>query len=182
MSQGLGWVLGAALVAGGVAVAYWWPATPRPAEAKKGDSTLPELKDSLFNGQGKTDFATGGEQKDDAKPVKLDSERALKYLKQLCDIGPRISASEGMKKQQELIEKHFQDAVQLLEARLGAGAPRRYPELLRKVIEASLSGGLRAARMTELLDKYERPATHVYSDALRAEPKPLNGKTLTLEK
>ena len=33
----------------------------------------------------------------------------MKYLKQLCDIGPRISGSEGMKKQQELIEKHFKD-------------------------------------------------------------------------
>jgi glutaminyl-peptide cyclotransferase len=41
--------------------------------------------------------------------VKFDQERALKYLKQLCDIGPRISGSEGMKKQQELIEKHFKD-------------------------------------------------------------------------
>jgi hypothetical protein len=41
--------------------------------------------------------------------VKFDSERALKYLKQLCDIGPRISGSDGMKKQQELLEKHFKD-------------------------------------------------------------------------
>jgi hypothetical protein len=58
-----------------------------------------------------TEFATanGGEGKDEPAPVKFDSERALKYLKQLCDIGPRISASEGMKKQQELIEKHFKD-------------------------------------------------------------------------
>ena len=39
--------------------------------------------------------------------VKFDSDRALKYLKQLCDIGPRVSGTPGMKKQQELIEKHF---------------------------------------------------------------------------
>jgi hypothetical protein len=58
-----------------------------------------------------TEFATGGNarDKDEAAPVKFDSDRALKYLKQLCDIGPRISGSEGMKKQQELIEKHFKD-------------------------------------------------------------------------
>jgi Zn-dependent M28 family amino/carboxypeptidase len=31
----------------------------------------------------------------------------MKYLKQLCDLGPRVSGSDGMKKQQELIEKHF---------------------------------------------------------------------------
>ena len=57
----------------------------------------------------KTDFATGADAKDEPKPVKFDTERAMKYLKQLCDIGPRISASEGMKKQQEMIEKHFKD-------------------------------------------------------------------------
>jgi glutaminyl-peptide cyclotransferase len=41
--------------------------------------------------------------------LKFDPERALKYLKQVCDIGPRMSGTEGMKKQQELIEKHFKD-------------------------------------------------------------------------
>jgi hypothetical protein len=53
-----------------------------------------------------TEFATGEK---DAKvaEVKFDPERALKYLKQLCDIGPRISGTDGMKKQQELIEAHF---------------------------------------------------------------------------
>lgn len=39
--------------------------------------------------------------------VKFDPERAMNYLKRLCDIGPRVSGTEGMKKQQELIEKHF---------------------------------------------------------------------------
>src|SRR4051812_2040654 len=44
-----------------------------------------------------------------AADVKFDAERSLKYLKQLCDIGPRISGSEGMKKQQEILRKHFKD-------------------------------------------------------------------------
>ncbi len=39
----------------------------------------------------------------------VDGDRAMKYLKQLCDLGPRISGSEGMKKQQELLTKHFTD-------------------------------------------------------------------------
>jgi hypothetical protein len=39
----------------------------------------------------------------------FDSERAMGYLKELCKIGPRISGSEGMKKQQELLKKHFED-------------------------------------------------------------------------
>ena len=40
-------------------------------------------------------------------PVAFDAERALGYLKNLCKIGPRISGTAGMKKQQELLEKHF---------------------------------------------------------------------------
>lgn len=37
----------------------------------------------------------------------FDGKRAMGYLEELCKIGPRISGTEGMKKQQELIEKHF---------------------------------------------------------------------------
>jgi hypothetical protein len=39
----------------------------------------------------------------------FDAKRAMGYLEAICKIGPRISGSEGMKKQQELIEKHFKD-------------------------------------------------------------------------
>jgi len=48
----------------------------------------------------------------DPTPVadeKFDGERCLKYLKQICDIGPRVSGSEGMTKQIELLTKHFED-------------------------------------------------------------------------
>src|SRR5258708_312550 len=38
-----------------------------------------------------------------AAPIKFDGERAMKYLKQICDIGPRISNTEGMRKQQAII-------------------------------------------------------------------------------
>lgn len=38
----------------------------------------------------------------------FDGERALGYLKEVCNLGPRQSASEGMKKQQELLKKHFE--------------------------------------------------------------------------
>ncbi len=44
-----------------------------------------------------------------AKPVAFDAKRALGYLEALCKIGPRISGSEGMKKQQQMLEKHFKD-------------------------------------------------------------------------
>jgi hypothetical protein len=40
-------------------------------------------------------------------PVPFDAKRAMGYLDAVCKIGPRISGTEGMKKQQELLEKHF---------------------------------------------------------------------------
>ena len=40
-------------------------------------------------------------------PVPFDAKRALGYLEAVCKIGPRISGSEGMKKQQDLLDKHF---------------------------------------------------------------------------
>jgi hypothetical protein len=42
-------------------------------------------------------------------PVPFDGKRALGYLEALCKIGPRISGTDGMKKQQEMLEKHFKD-------------------------------------------------------------------------
>jgi len=103
MSQGIGWALGAALIVGGVAVTYLWPSSAGGPDPEK--PVLPIVADQPK----KTDFATGGDSKDAPKAVPFDGDRALKYLKQLCDIGPRISESEGMKKQQALIEKHFKD-------------------------------------------------------------------------
>src|SRR5262245_7801583 len=43
----------------------------------------------------------------DAKPVAFDGARAMKYLEAVCKIGPRISGTDGMTKQQKLMEKHF---------------------------------------------------------------------------
>ena len=46
--------------------------------------------------------------KNELKAVPFDGKRAMNYLRELCAIGPRISGSEGMKKQQELLVKHFE--------------------------------------------------------------------------
>ncbi len=40
--------------------------------------------------------------------VPFDGQRALGYIKELCRIGPRISGSDGMRRQQELIKAHFE--------------------------------------------------------------------------
>lgn len=42
------------------------------------------------------------------KEIAFDGDRAMKYLKQLCDLGPRVSGTAGMDKQQELLVKHFE--------------------------------------------------------------------------
>lgn len=41
------------------------------------------------------------------EPVKINGDRAMGYLKAICVIGPRMSATPGMKKQQDLIREHF---------------------------------------------------------------------------
>jgi hypothetical protein len=51
----------------------------------------------------RTDFAA-----DRVAPAEFDGKRAMEYLRELCKIGPRISGTEGMKKQQEMIVKHFE--------------------------------------------------------------------------
>jgi glutaminyl-peptide cyclotransferase len=42
-----------------------------------------------------------------AKPAPFDAKRAMDYLERLCKIGPRMSGTDGMKRQQELLEEHF---------------------------------------------------------------------------
>jgi hypothetical protein len=56
---------------------------------------------------GRDEFASdrGGKK----EPVPFDAKHAMKYLEKICDIGPRISGTDGMKKQQDLLKKHFQD-------------------------------------------------------------------------
>ncbi len=56
--------------------------------------------------QEKTDFA--GNRVEAAVPVKIDKQRVMKYLRDICAIGPRMSGTKGMKKQQEMLVDHFQ--------------------------------------------------------------------------
>jgi len=105
MSQPLGWLVGVLVVAAPVAgcLGQSDPAVgspnPPPTQVNDDKGGAPKM----------TEFATGADGKDEVAGVKFDADRALKYLKQLCDIGPRVSASDGMKKQQALVEKHFKD-------------------------------------------------------------------------
>jgi hypothetical protein len=80
----------------------------------------------------------------------IDQERTMGYLKELCKIGPRISGTEGMKKQQEYLKKHFESLgakvnMQTFEGRQGNRRPVEmanmivswFPENERRVILCS---------------------------------------------
>jgi hypothetical protein len=43
------------------------------------------------------------------EPAAFDADRAMGYLKAVCAIGPRMSGTDGMTRQQELLKKHFDD-------------------------------------------------------------------------
>jgi hypothetical protein len=40
--------------------------------------------------------------------IPFDGKRAMGYLEAVCKLGPRISGSDGMKKQQEMLKAHFE--------------------------------------------------------------------------
>jgi hypothetical protein len=46
--------------------------------------------------------------RDSATPPTFDAKRAMGYLEAICKLGPRVSSSEGMKKQQAFIKEHFE--------------------------------------------------------------------------
>jgi hypothetical protein len=104
MSQVMGWAVGLALAAVGVGVPVWWMAGSRPEPETPQLPTM-DSPAGADDPPKKTEFAAGADEK--AAGVKFDGQQAAKYLKQLCDIGPRVSGTEGMKKQQKLIEEHF---------------------------------------------------------------------------
>src|SRR5262245_23166504 len=54
------------------------------------------------------EFASDQAPAEPAKMIPFDGKRAIQYLQDLCKIGPRISGSDGMKKQQQLLQEHFE--------------------------------------------------------------------------
>ncbi len=81
------------------------PPNPPPIEDEE-ETPLPELTPYAEVGQFGSDRAQPVQ---NAKPVPFDGKRAMKYLQSLCDIGPRMSGTREMQKQQELVKKHFED-------------------------------------------------------------------------
>lgn len=86
------------------------PIEPSGDERSKRDSFASD-KQTPKDDAKKPRFAEDREPgKPDEKKAGFDGERAVKHVKELCDIGPRISGSDGIKKQIELLVKHFEDA------------------------------------------------------------------------
>lgn len=73
----------------------------RFTQSEHGESHLPRV--TLIGALLLLAFQTAGV----AQPPTPDADRAFRYLQQVCDIGPRISGTEGMQRQQMLIEDHF---------------------------------------------------------------------------
>ncbi len=96
----------------------WWPMfliiSHSLACHDNSEGQLPRLEVALADSgneppAGKSDFATARAPAQEVRPVPFDKQRAKKYLQELCDLGPRISGTEGMKKQQKLLEDHFRN-------------------------------------------------------------------------
>jgi glutaminyl-peptide cyclotransferase len=70
--------------------------------------------EGCMNGSAETPTKKSGDifasdREEAVKPADFDAQRAHAYLEALCKIGPRISGGEGMKKQQQMLEKHFKE-------------------------------------------------------------------------
>jgi hypothetical protein len=94
-----------------------WLGTPQPtgtAAAKEPAGDLARTQPSNFDDDDevqevRTPFAIDQVAREGPKAIELDGKRALGYLKDICAIGPRMSGTAGMRKQQELLRKHFAD-------------------------------------------------------------------------
>jgi hypothetical protein len=83
------WMLAALLAVGGGLVVF---TRPWESSAQPTNSQRPRF----------------AEDRDAGKPSAFDKERAFGYLKQICDLGPRVSATPEMARQQELLKNHFE--------------------------------------------------------------------------
>lgn len=70
--------------------------------------TLPPLPETALEPSEQDKFAQDRNLLAGVKEVPYDAERSMKYLKQLWDLGPRICGTDGIKKSQEAITKHFE--------------------------------------------------------------------------
>jgi hypothetical protein len=99
-----------------VAAAVRAKAERAEAERAKSDpdstATNEEAEIVAQSSKPRTEFAedrAGGAKagKQAVKAIEIDGKRAMGYLEMICNIGPRQSGTPGMKRQQEVISRHF---------------------------------------------------------------------------
>lgn len=102
---------------------------------------------------------TGPSGKTAAVPERYDADRAMGYLKTLCEFGPRPSGSEAMKQQQDYLESFFQD--------LGA-------EVTRQSFEARHPLDGNAVKLTNLIASWhpQRPIRFLFCAHYDTRPYP----------
>src|SRR5687767_12365604 len=61
-------------------------------------------------------------------PAPFDAVRAMGYLEAICAIGPRISGTDGMLKQQQLLTRHFNDCGAVVTLQKFTARQRSKPE------------------------------------------------------
>jgi glutaminyl-peptide cyclotransferase len=88
----------------GLGLSYLLLGPTRPGHA----GPKPEAKFDPAQPPRNDKFGEGRAAEASAMLIPFDDKRAMKYLQQLCDLGPRVSATDGMAKQQELLVKHFE--------------------------------------------------------------------------
>ncbi len=98
-----------AIVLTGVGIMFWIH-NSQGNNADKSPNSLAEESETFPDGsevgtQFGSDRVKDGQA---AKPVAFDGNRAMTYLRAICDLGPRISGSRAMRLQQDLIKKHFE--------------------------------------------------------------------------
>jgi hypothetical protein len=96
-----------AVLAAGAGLMYWF-SVDGPASKSSGQERVNLNANPIDEDEQSGQFGADRAGKD-ARPVAFDGKRGMKYLQDICDIGPRMSGSRAMKKQQDLIKKHFED-------------------------------------------------------------------------
>jgi glutaminyl-peptide cyclotransferase len=62
----------------------------------------------LVDGPARQTAAAGAGSRQRLENIPFDGTQAYEYLKQICDLGPRVSGSPAMTRQQELLVEHFE--------------------------------------------------------------------------
>jgi glutaminyl-peptide cyclotransferase len=83
-----------------------------------------------------------------APPSPIDGERAFGYLKQICDIGPRIAGSDANARQRKLVADHFKKAGGKVREQ---PFPARHPVTLDKLSMVNLIGSWQPDRLRRVL-------------------------------